>query len=81
MTLAEYLYNKKISPVTKRLIEKLQLYWENDEEFVIGVLCDLKTDEERQLLCDYIDQGKDVSYENIILFALDLKLQRNKQNK
>lgn len=72
MTLNQYVNNKKISQTTLLLIEKLKLFWENDEEFIIGVLVDLKSDSERQQLIDYIDNGKDVSYESIILFSLEL---------
>ncbi len=74
MILSEYLSNKPQTPNTSKLIEKLKLYWDNDEEFIMGVLCNAKTEEEKQLVIDYIEQGEDVSFENIILFALDLKL-------
>lgn len=72
MTLSKYLAEKNSSQTVLHLINKLKLYWENDEEFIIGVLNDLKTDEERELVIDYIDNGKDVTYENIILLSLEL---------
>jgi hypothetical protein len=80
MTLNQYTKDKTLSPTTLLLIDKLKLFWENDEEFVIGVLVDLETDFERQQVIDYIDKGKDVTYENIILFALELEQSRNQNN-
>lgn len=78
MTLNQYTKDKSLSQTTLLLIEKLKLFWENDEEFIIGVLVDLETDFERQQLIDYIDNGKNVTYESIILLALELEQSRNK---
>ncbi len=77
MTIEQYVKDKSLSPTTLMLIDKLKLFWENDEEFVIGVLVNLETDFERQQIINYIDKGKDVSYENIILYALELEQSRN----
>lgn len=78
MTLNQYTKNKSLSPTTLLLIDKLKLFWENDEEFIIGVLVDLETDFERQQVIDYIDNGENVTYESIILLALELEQSRNK---
>ena len=71
MTLEEY-YKKHSSKAILELTEKLKQYWENDEEFLLGVLNDLKTDEEREQVIQYINYGEDVSYESIILYTLDI---------
>ncbi len=78
MTLNQYTKDKSLSPTTLLLIDKLKLFWENDEEFIIGVLADLETDLERQQVIDYIDSGENVTYESIILLALELEQSRNK---
>lgn len=76
MTLNKYLKGKTLSPITLLLIEKLKLFWENDEEFIVGVLVDLESDYERQQVIDFIDNGENVNYESIILLSLELCQQR-----
>lgn len=76
MILSEYLKNKHLSKKAYELINELKVYSEGDEEFVVGVLNDLDTDDEIQHLIDFINFGQDVSYESIILFALDLRQNR-----
>ncbi|MBQ4129679.1 MAG: hypothetical protein IJD68_07940 [Ruminococcus sp.] len=78
MMLSEYLQNKHVSRKALELITKLKNYYEGDEEFIIGVLNDLDTDDEVQTLIEYIKSGEEVSYESIILFALDLSQNRSK---
>lgn len=77
MTLNRYCKDRKLSKTTLQLIDKLKAFSEGDEEFILGVLIDLKSDDEREIVIKYIDEGNDVSYENIILVALELNQQRN----
>ena len=78
MILEQYLKTKKISEKGLSLVDKLKQY-STDDDYIIGILLDVKSEEDKQLLLDYIDNGKDVSYESIILYALDLRLQREKK--
>ena len=61
--------------IKRKLYDKLKEYYP-DKDFVCGVISNVKNDEDRQVLIDYIDFGEDVSVENIILYALDLNLKR-----
>jgi hypothetical protein len=78
MTLKQYLQSKTVSKTITVLVEKLKQF-SSEDDYIIGILVDVETDEERQLLIDYIDNGEDVTYESVILFALDINLQRKKQ--
>lgn len=81
MTLQTYLTGRQVSDTTWKLIEMLKPFSEGDEEFMIGVLVDLKTDDEKKMLMEYIENGEGVSYESITLFSLDINITRkNKQN-
>ncbi len=72
ITLEEYLSRITVTETTEKLIEKLKLYWCEDEEFLLAALVYLKTDEEKKLMIDFIERGEDVSYESITLFCLEL---------
>ena len=78
MTLEEYFKKRPPSAVTLELVERLKAFSEEDD-FIVGTLVESKPDEDRQRIIDYIDHGVDVSYENIILFSLELALEREKQ--
>lgn len=71
MTLNEYMKLHPSSIITTSLINELKRYSQEDD-FVIGILLDCESDAEKQHLLDYIRQGKDVSYESIILCALEI---------
>lgn len=71
MTLNEYLKLHSPSIVTTSLIYELKRYSQEDD-YIIGILLDCESDDEKQLLLDYIRHGRDVSYESIILFALEI---------
>lgn len=71
MTLNEYQKLHPASIVTTSLIKELKQYSQEDD-YIIGILLDCESDSEKQHLLDYIKQGKDVSYESIILFALEI---------
>lgn len=78
MTLDEYIKKKNPSKVSLQLIKKLQAF-SKESDFIIGVLSDSPYDEDRQLVIDYIDNGEDVTYENIILFSLAVARERRKR--
>ena len=75
LTVAEYIKKKSPSEITLRLIEKLRAFSE-DDDYILGTLAESPFDEDRQLIIDYIDNGKDVSYENILLFSLEVGIKR-----
>ena len=61
----------KLSETCKNLIDKLFDILD-DDDFVLGVVTNAKNDENRQKIIDYIDNGDDVTVENIILLSLHL---------
>ncbi|MGN1087063.1 MAG: hypothetical protein ACI4Q5_08500 [Porcipelethomonas sp.] len=73
MTLKQYLKNKQLSETDLELIEKLKQF-STEDDYIIGVLLDVKSENDKKLLLSYIENGKDVSYENIILYALNLSM-------
>ena len=77
MTVSEYCETKQRSKTTLELIEKLRQF-STDDDYILGVLADSEFDEDRQLIIDYIQRGEDVSYENVILFSLEVGLQRDR---
>ena len=58
--------------IKKKLFAKLKEYYP-DKDFVVGVMSNAKNDENRQAIINYIDNGENVSVENIILLSLHLK--------
>ena len=66
--------------LSRNLVSELRKVSE-DTEFIAGVLFDVKNDEDKRLLLEYIKKGKDVNFEQIILNALYLSQQREKINK
>ena len=50
----------------------------SDDDYILGVLAESEFDEDRKLIIDYIEKGEDVSYENVILFSLEVGLQRDR---
>ena len=77
LTVAEYIKKKNPSEITLRLIEKLRAFSE-DDDYILGTLAESPYDIDRQLIIDYIDYGEDVSYENVILFSLQVGIEREK---
>lgn len=61
--------------VKRQLFDRLKDYYP-DKDFVGGLISNVKNDEDRLKIIDYMDSGEDISVENIILFALDLNLKR-----
>lgn len=78
MTIDEFIQKKKPSEVTLQLIEKLKMF-SQDPDYILGTLAESPYDEDRQLIIDYIDNGKDVSYENVLLFSLEVGIQRREK--
>lgn len=71
MTINEYLEKHTSSQVTLDLIERLKEY-SKDNDYVVGILLDCESETDKQELLEYIQNGEDVSYDNIILYALVL---------
>lgn len=42
----------------------------NDKDFVVGVMSNAQSEEVQKRIIDYINEGRDVSQENIILLSL-----------
>lgn len=62
--------------IKRELYIKLKKF-NNDKDFVGGVISITKNDKERQAIIDFIDKGEDVTVEAITLLALHLKKNRN----
>lgn len=66
-----------LTKTEKRLMDALRNIWD-DKEFVIGVLTDLETDEERQIVMDHIESNDNVTSEEITLLSLFIDSERSK---
>lgn len=66
----------KLSTVGVKLYEQLQKLWDH-EDFILGVLSFADNDADRQVVLDYIQNGKDVTTDSISLLALELHLNRH----
>ena len=64
-----------LTKTEKQLIQVLRDIWD-DKEFVLGVVTDLETDEERQAVLDFIKSNDDVTTEDIVLLALHIDNER-----
>ena len=56
----------------KLLFKKLKKIWD-DTDFIVGVLSDITTEENCQLILEYIDNGIEVTPPNLVMLCLDLK--------
>lgn len=65
--------------IKRKLFDKLKAFYP-DKDFVIGVISNAKYDDDRKAIIDYMENGEDVSVENIILLSLHLKNERNKKD-
>lgn len=61
---------------SEKLTKKLREI-EDDNDFVFCVSKMAKTEDEKAQILKYIEIGKDVSYETIILMAVDIARNRN----
>lgn len=79
MNLTAFIENEaKRNELSRALIFELEKI-SQDTEFIAGVLLDVKNDEDKISLLDYIKKGEDVNFEQIILNALWLSQQREKE--
>ncbi len=65
--------------IKKELIEKLKTISE-DKEFLLSVINSVKNTDDRKAVIEYIDNGEDVTYENVILLALTIYESREENN-
>ena len=80
MDLTKYIEDEiKNNELSRELVIEMKKFSE-DKHFIAGVLLDVENDEDKAALLDYIKKGEDVNYEQIILNALWLNRQREKQN-
>ena len=76
MMLSTYIENEiQKNELSKKIVSELTKI-SNDTEFIAGVLLDVENDDDKKALLKYIEAGKDVTYEQIILNALWLAQQR-----
>lgn len=74
--LSTYIENEiQKNELSKKIVSELTKI-SNDTEFIAGVLLDVENDDDKKALLEYIEAGKDVTYEQIILNALWLAQQR-----
>ncbi len=55
----------------RELIQKLRKIFD-DKEFILGVLCDLESDNDIDTILKYIEQNKNAKSEDIILLSLQI---------
>lgn len=59
------------------LADKLRDIWD-DEEFIVGVLSDLETEEDLERIIRYIDAGVDIDPSSIVCFSTEMQLAKSK---
>ena len=59
------------------LADKLRDIWD-DEEFIVGVLSDLETEEDLERVIRYIDAGVDIDPSSIVCFSTEMQLAKSK---
>lgn len=80
MNLTKYIEDEiKNNILSRELVIEMKKFSE-DKHFIAGVLLDVENDEDKAALLDYIKKGEEVNYEQIILNALWLSRQREKQD-
>ena len=70
MTAEEYVNRERSRSSVSEKLFSLLLEVTDDLENLCGIFADLQTDEERQLLIDYIEKGEDVNEEQLILNSI-----------
>ena len=60
------------------LFNKLKAF-HDDKDFVLGVMCNAPDDEDMQTIINYMDNGEDITIENLILLSLELGNNRDSQ--
>ena len=79
MTLEQYFDDKQISQTDLVLIDRLKRF-SKESDFLVGLMALVETEAEKTQLINFIDKGKDVSYESILLYALELDLNREEKS-
>lgn len=79
MTLEQYFDDKQVSQTDLVLIDRLKRF-SKESDFLVGGMVLVETEAEKTQLINYIDEGKDVSYESILLYALELDLNREEKS-
>lgn len=79
MNYKEYLEKEKKNKLSLKIIELCKDITD-DPEYPCGVLVGLN-DEEKKAVISYFEKGVDVDYEQVILYTLWLKQQRELQDK
>lgn len=80
ISLESFIKTKRNDKISASLIEELKKVPNYDDDFIFGVLVYLKNDEDKQAMINYIQSGKDVTYEQVVLNALWLNQQRKSMN-
>ena len=60
--------NEEVSPTAKALFEKLRFFY-NNGDFILGVMCNAPHEDDMKTILEYIEIGKNVTRENLILFS------------
>ncbi len=64
--------------IKRNLFDKLREF-HNNKDFVGGVMSNVSHDDDRKTIIDYINNGEEVTVENIILLSLHLSNEREKK--
>lgn len=60
-----------MTELQKKLRDKLKTV-SKDKDFILGALLDAETEEDQQVIIDYIDKGEDVNEQNVTLLSVFL---------
>ena len=71
---------EETAKIKTMLVEKLKTV-STDNDFIVGVISNAKNDVDRKAIIEYIEKGKDVSYEQVLLLSVRLGQERKKANK
>ena len=63
--------NEEVSPTSQALFETLRSFY-NNRDFGLGVMCNAPHEDDMKTILEYIEIGKNVTRENLILFSLEL---------
>ena len=68
--------NEEVSPTAKALFEKLRAFY-NNRDFILGIMCNAHHEDDMKTILEYIEKGKDVTRESLILLSLELGNKRD----
>ena len=72
--------NEKASKLAIELFNKLKAF-NDDKDFILGVMCNAPNDNDMKVILEFIDNGENVSVENLILLSLELGDNRERNSK